>query len=86
VFGVGPLSEGSLNESLGLSISSRGIRPGAVMFELHVLASLSELSGPVAGAVVSEQGVNSDAESSKDPRPSSRTGWWSRLSDRATSA
>jgi hypothetical protein len=66
VFGVGPLSEGSLNESLGLSISSRGIRPGAVMFELHVLASLSELSGPVAGAVVSEQGANSDAESSKE--------------------
>ena len=66
MFGVGPLSERSLNESLGLSIGSGGIRPGAVMFDLHALASLSELSGAVAGAVVREQGANSDAESSEE--------------------
>src|SRR5260370_29222636 len=61
VLGVGPLSESGLDKALGFSVGSGSVGSGAVMFDLHTRAGFAKLCGPVAGAVVGEQGPNADS-------------------------
>ncbi len=58
---VGPLSESSLDKAFGFSVGSGCVGSSAVMFDPHARASLTERCGPIAGAVVGEQGANADA-------------------------
>ncbi len=48
VFGVGPLSEGSLDEAFRLAVGSWGVGPGATVLKLHLLAGLFEVVRAVA--------------------------------------
>jgi len=58
VFGVGPLAQGGLDETFGLAVGSRRIRPGAMVFELAQRAGMPELAGAITGAVVGQQSAD----------------------------
>ncbi len=87
MLGVGPLSESGLDKALGFSVGSGSVGSGAVMFDVHTRAGLAKLCGPVAGAVVGEQGTNADSVGGEELyRRMQEADGGLRLSDRAASA
>jgi len=66
VFSVGPLAQGGLDETFGVAVGSRGIRPGAMVFELAQRAGVPELAGAITGAIVGQQSADRDAVSREE--------------------
>ena len=66
VFGICPFAQGGLDEPFGLSVGSRCVRSGTAVFDGHLLASVTELSGAIAGAVVGKKCAHADAMSGED--------------------
>src|SRR5229473_2561060 len=60
--GVGPFSEGSLDEALGLTVGLWRIGFGADVLELAIAAGVAEVERPVARAVVGHHPGNADAQ------------------------
>src|SRR5260370_95251 len=50
--GVGPFAQCGLDEALGLAIGLGGVRFGAEVFEPEIAASVAEVEGSIAGAIV----------------------------------
>src|SRR3546814_12231186 len=61
-FGISPLAQAGLDEPFGLAVGLRRVRLGADVLEAEVSASLSEIEGSVAGAVVGHDAADGDAE------------------------
>src|SRR5216683_2027885 len=60
--GVGPFSEGSLDEALGLAVGLWGVWLGANVPEPAIAAGVAEVERPVARAVVGHHPGNADAQ------------------------
>jgi len=60
--GVGPFAQRGLNESFGLAVGFRRIGPGADVPEAELAASVAEVEGFVAGAVIGHHPAHGDAE------------------------
>ena len=58
---VGPLAQGGLDEAFGLAVSLGSVRAGEAVLDAELEAGGAEVSGAIAGAIVSEQAANSDA-------------------------
>jgi len=66
---VRPFTEHRLNEALSLAVRSRRVGTGSLMPQLQTQTSLAESVRAIAGAVVCEQGFDSDA---LVPKPGAR--------------
>ena len=60
--GVGPLSEGSLDEAFSLAIGARSVRAGEAVLHMLAVQQLAKQLVFVAGAVVREHPSDGDAE------------------------
>ena len=61
VANVGPLAQGSLNETFGLAVGAGSVRAGEAVLDAELEAGDAKVAGAVAGAVVGEQAANGDA-------------------------
>ncbi len=59
---VGPFSEMSLDESLGLAVRPGPVRPGEAVAEAELITGLAEGFGTVAAAVIGQHALKADAE------------------------
>jgi hypothetical protein len=59
---VGPFADGGLDEAFGFAVGARSIDAGANVFELEILASLSEEVGVKTGAVIGHDAANGDTQ------------------------
>jgi hypothetical protein len=60
--GVGPFSEGCLDEALGLAVGLRGVGFGSDVFEPEIATGVTEVEGSIARAIVGHHPSNRDAE------------------------
>ncbi len=60
--GVGPFSDGGLDEAFGLAVGARGVGSGEAVAEPELAAYLGELEGAVGWSIVVERGLGADAQ------------------------
>ena len=60
--GIGPFSEGGLDEALGLAVGAGGVGRGEAVSDAEAAASAAEGAGAITGAVVGEQAADRYAE------------------------
>ena len=58
--GVGPFSQGGLDEALGFAVGARSIGPGEAVFDVLMEQGVSEEGVPVAAPVVGEHTADGD--------------------------
>lgn len=60
--GIGPFSQGGLDEAFGVAIGAWGIGSGASVLESEMLAGIGEGIGAIGRSIVGEHGFEVDAE------------------------
>src|SRR5579862_5368082 len=66
--GVGPFTDGGLDEAFGFAVGARSVDARANVFELKIAAGLSEEVGVKAGTVIGHDAANGDAQASEVSR------------------